>query len=223
MQAVSTKRPARLALPGKDSPQYKDRWYLLFWPVFLLRYMLIESIQRGGYTEIYSPLDDRIPFCEYFLIFYVAWYVLIVGMHLYTYVYDPQAFRGYSRALIAATAISTSVFLLFPSCQQLRPETFPRDGLFTRLVEMLYAVDTNTNVLPSEHAIGAFLAFLAVLHTKRLRSPGKIVFFAVLAVLVAMSTVFLKQHSILDVLAALPVTAVGYWLGFHVRKRGKNV
>ena len=34
----------------------------------------------------------------------------------------------------------------------------------------------------------------------------------VVAILICLSTVFVKQHSILDVLCALPVCALGWWL-----------
>ena len=43
--------------------------------------------------------------------------------------------------------------------------------------------------------------------------PGRIAF-TVLAVLISLSTVFLKQHSAVDVIAAVPVCAVGYGLAF---------
>jgi len=58
-------------------------------------------------------------------------------------------------------SLSTVIFLLWPSCQELRPAAFPRDNLFTRCVALLYASDTNTNVFPSEHAIGSAAVWMA--------------------------------------------------------------
>ena len=59
--------------------------------------------------------------------------------------------------------ISTAVFIVYPSCQNLRPEQLPRDNLLTGIVQMLYTIDTNTNVFPSEHAIGALVVLLSSL------------------------------------------------------------
>ncbi len=202
-------------------PAVKDRHllYLLFWPLYLLRYFIIENLNpAAGYTVIHCALDDRIPFCEGFFVFYVFWYAFIVGMHLYTARHDLDTFRRYSKFLIISMFISTAIFLLFPSCQQLRPEVFPRDNLLTGLVGLLYSVDTNTNVFPSEHVIGAVAVLAAAGHCKRLRSPGKIALIAALAVLISLSTVFLKQHSVLDGLAALPICALAYWLSYHDKK-----
>lgn len=204
-----------------NAPEYRHMWLLAIWPVYLSRYFLIENWNpAASYHAIHCPLDDVIPFCEGFLVFYVLWYVCIFGIHLYTLLFDIDTFKRYSKFLGISITISTAIYLLYPSCQNLRPEIFPRNNGLTKIVGLLYAVDTNTNVFPSEHAIGALAVLAAVINTESLRSPGKIVFFTVLAVLISLSTVFLKQHSILDVLAALPICAVAYGLCFG--KRGKT-
>lgn len=203
-----------------NTPQYRHLWYFLFWPVYIMRYLLIENLNPAAvYTPIHCALDDAIPFFEGFLAFYVLWYVAIFGMHLYTALYDLDTFKRYSKYLIFSVSVSTVIFLIFPSCQELRPEAFPRDNFLTRIIGLIYAVDTNTNVFPSEHAIGAMAVLGAAIHANGLRSSGKITVIAVLAVLISLSTVFLKQHSILDVLAAIPICAVAYLLCFRRSKR----
>lgn len=202
-----------------NEPQYRHLWLLLIWPAYLLRYFLVEQLNPAeSYTVIHCPLDDMIPFHEGFVVFYVLWYLAIVGMHLYTMLFDLDVFRRYSKFLIISLTISTAVFLLFPSCQELRPAEFPRDNLLAGIVGALYAVDTNTNVFPSEHAIGALAVLAAAINTKSLRSPVKIAAFVLLTVLISLSTVFLKQHSILDVLAALPICAVAYGVCYGRRE-----
>lgn len=202
-----------------NTPEYRHLWLLLIWPAYILRYFLVEQLNPAEvYTVIHSPLDDIIPFHEGFVVFYVLWYIAIVGMHLYTMLFDLDVFKRYSKFLMISLTISTAMFLLFPSCQELRPAEFPRDNLPAKIVGLLYAVDTNTNVFPSEHAIGALAVLAAAINTKSLRSPVKIAAFSLLAVLISMSTVFLKQHSILDVLAALPICAVAYGVCYGRRK-----
>ncbi len=207
-----------------NTPEYRHLWYFLFWPVYILRYLLIENLNPAAvYTPIHCALDDRIPFFEGFLIFYVLWYAAIFGMHVYTALYDLDTFRKYSKYLIFSVTISTTIFLVFPSCQELRPEVFPRDNLLTRIMGLIYAVDTNTNVFPSEHAIGAMAVLGAAIHANGLQTPGKITVFAVLAVLISLSTVFLKQHSILDVLAAIPICAAAYLFCYKRSKKNENL
>ena len=137
---------------------------------------------------------------------------------LYTLFYDVDTFKRYSKFLTISMSVSSVIFLLYPSCQNLRPEVFPRDNFLTDCVNLLYTVDTNTNVFPSEHAIGSFAVWLAALHTKRLRTPLRITLITVLTTLTCFSTVFLKQHSILDVVAAVPICIIAYLFCFRGRK-----
>ena len=112
-------------------------------------------------------------------------------------------------------SISTCVYVLYPSCQNLRPEVYPRENLLTDLVKILHVSDTNTNVFPSEHAIGSAAIFLAALRSKKLRAPLPLTLLTVFSVLTFLSTVFLKQHSVLDLIAALPVCAIAYFAAYR--------
>ena len=116
-------------------------------------------------------------------------------------------------------SISTVIFLLYPSCQNLRPDSFPRDNLLTNCVKLLYAADTNTNVFPSEHAIGSAAVWFAAMHAKPLRTPLRITLITLLTMMTCFSTIFLKQHSIIDILAAIPVCLVAYYFSFGRKKR----
>lgn len=202
-----------------NTPEYRHFWWLLFWPAYLLRYLFLESLNpAAGYTVMHCALDDVIPFCEWFLIFYGSWYFVIVGMHLYLAFYDREVCKRYSKFLVIAMSISTLTILLFPTCQELRPEVFPRDNLLSRIMGYIYAVDDNCGVFPSEHVIGAVAVFAAAVHCKSLRSPGTLTAIGIWISLIIVSTVFVKQHSVLDVLGAIVPCAVGYYLAF-LRKR----
>lgn len=192
----------------------KNLLYLLFWPIFVARYLLLENLNPAArYIPIHCALDDLIPFHEGFLIPYVFWYVFIAGMHLYTLCCDTDTFRKYSKFLIVSISLSTVIFLAFPSCQNLRPAAFPRDNFLTDMVAFLYSVDTNTNVLPSEHVIGAIAVMLASWHCKAINQYHRIAI-SVIAVLISLSTAFMKQHSVLDIFAALPICLIAYFLSF---------
>lgn len=215
-------RNFRLSRINED--EFKHTWYLLFWPAYILRYILIERcVHPEQFIEVHAPLDDLIPFHEGFVIPYVIWYVLIFGMHLYTFLYDIDAFKHFSRYMIVAFSISTAIFLLFPTCQNLRPEVLPRDNVLSRVVELLYFVDTSTNVCPSEHVIGSVAVFLAARNTQSLRKPGITVVLAVVAFFTSIATVFLKQHSVVDVCVALPVCAAAYGICCGIERKRKEV
>ena len=121
-----------------NEPQFRHLWWLLFWPAYLLRYFLVEHWNPAQtYHVMHCFLDDWIPFQEGFIVFYASWYFLIVGVHLYTLLYDRDTFRRYSKFLCIGMSISTVIFLVYPSCQQLRPAVFPRDNLFSQIVGLI--------------------------------------------------------------------------------------
>ena len=182
-------------------------------PLFHIR---LKKYPASVFHPVHCMLDDRIPFLEWFVIPYFLWHVCILGIHIWLYRSQHPFFFQYSRYLIISMSISTAIFLLYPTCQNLRPRTFPRDNLLTAAVGLLYRMDTNTNVCPSEHVIGAFGFFLAVYY-----SAGKAVTktaAGILAFLTAVSTVFLKQHSAIDVIAAVPVCLFSWLFSFHEKR-----
>ena len=200
-----------------NQPQYRHFWWLLFWPVYYLRYFLVEALNPAGAPAhvMHCFLDDLIPVCEYFLIPYGLWMVIMLAMTFFTMIWDVDTFQKYMKFLLITITVSTTVFIIYPTCQNLRPETFDHQNLFTWILSMVYAVDTNTNVCPSEHVIGSLAVLAAVYNSKYFKETWKKAGMTVAMILVALSTVFLKQHSVLDVLYALPVCAVAYIICFR--------
>lgn len=200
---------------------YRHFLLLLIWPVYYLRYFIVEAMNANAAQcyVMYSPLDDLIPLCEYFLVPYGLWMVCMLGMHIFTMLYDVKTFKRYTAYLVLSFTISTTVFILFPTCQNLRPESFERDNLFTWILGMVYEFDTNTNVCPSEHVIGSMAVLAAAVNCRYFRKPMRITIISILMVVISLSTVFLKQHSILDVFFALPVCFLCYMICFPVFRK----
>lgn len=200
---------------------------LLFWPIYGIFFYFVEKLYMPArYYPMHCALDDLIPFCELFLIPYLAWFLCIAGMLLYTLLYDIRAFRRFMHFIILTYSVTIVIYLIFPTCQQLRPAAFPRDNLLTQMVGNFYSFDTNTNVCPSIHVLGALGVMFAGWDARRLRKPLWRVVFAATAVLICLSTVFLKQHSVIDVLAAMPLALIAYAVCYrplrHRRRRARR-
>ena len=178
--------------------------YVLWLPFYLLSFLLIERLPQTSYWATQLPLDNCIPFCEWFVLFYCTWYPLLVAVGIYLLLRDAPAFRRYMVFLAVTFFASVLIWLLIPNGQDLRPQVLPRENLAAALIAALYRIDTNTNVFPSVHVVGSVGAALAVWDTPRLRSYLLLRWgVPVLAALICVSTLFIKQHSILDVAAGL--------------------
>ena len=115
-----------------------------------------------------------------------------------------------------------TAYILYPSRQDLRPLVFERDNILTRIMGIIYAFDTNTGVCPSLH-VGYSLGIASVWLKKKDASPAWKAFIVILVILICLATAFVKQHSVVDILWALPLGLFAEILTFHVIYRKKPV
>ncbi len=199
------------------SPEFRHLFLLLFWPVFGILFSLVEKDAfHPVYTPVHSPIDDMIPFCEWFMIPYMFWFVFLVGMIAYLLLFDVSAFRRFQYFVMLTYGVTMVVYLIYPTCQELRPSEFPRDNFLTRFIAGFYAFDTNTNVCPSLHVVGSMAVAFGAWDTKRFQKPVWKTLFMGMALLISISTVFVKQHSIVDVFWAMILCMVMYAVVYRI-------
>jgi membrane-associated phospholipid phosphatase len=103
------------------------------------------------------------------------------------------------------------IFTVYPNGQTLRP-AYTGEGFIGALIHHLYYADTPTNSLPSLHVIYSVGVHISLIKARvKISEPVKGLSFIMMA-LIIMSTVFVKQHSVLDAVAGLFVSAVIYLL-----------
>lgn len=194
--------------------KYRHLLLVLYWPVYGLMFLFLERILpmlvNVEYHEIYCTLDQYIPFCEWFTIPYYYWFIFLIGFGAYWLLYDPPMFGDWMWNVILMYSATVVIYLVYPNMQALRPTEFPRDNLLVDVVKYLYDFDTNTNVCPSIHVLGSFTVCFTGLHSKQFKGFWWKFFFIVSTVLISISTVFLKQHSLWDLIFAVVVGALDY-------------
>lgn len=201
-----------LRIGKRSMPELRHPEYLLYWPTFGLVFFLLERVWiRRSYFPISCTLDSLIPFCEYFLIPYLFWFLFLAGMVGYTLLLEPESFERLMKFVMITYTTALLIYMVFPNAQRLRPTSFERDNIFTRFLASFYQFDTSTNVCPSLHVIGSVAVAVTAWHSKRFGTPGWRIAFGFTAALISVSTVFLKQHSVVDVLAAVPVCIAAYY------------
>ena len=106
-----------------NTDQFRHLKLLLFWPVFGLLFTYMERLRPvAHYHVVHCFLDDLIPFYEIFLIPYLLWFLALAGMLLYTLLFDVRSFRRFMWFIMITYSITIMIYLLFPTCQNLRPE-----------------------------------------------------------------------------------------------------
>ena len=208
------------SLKKLNEPRFAHVKLLGGWLAYFALYFITENlIPAERCHPIHCALDDLIPFNEYFLFFYVGWYFLVFGALAYTFFFDVPTFKKVQTFIMITQAVAMLCYIVWPSRQDLRPEVFERENILTALMGFIYAFDTSTGVCPSLH-VAYSLGILSVgLKDRRLAPVWKIAL-TLFVLGVCAAVCFVKQHSAVDVFAALPVCLLAeillygrdYWL-----------
>lgn len=194
------KHKLRLAMPA-----------ITYMIIYLCWFYIIEHIPGRDYTIIHMKADDRIPFCEYFIIPYFMWFGYVAWILFYLFFTDENDFHKCCSFLFSGMTIFLIVSTVFPNIHYLRPSVMPRDNIFSDMVLYLYSIDTSTNLWPSIHVYNSMGVLFAVMHNERLHSKSTVRLSCfTLTILIILSTVFLKQHSVYDVMTGILLAVAMY-------------
>ena len=174
-----------------------------------LLYFGVEAFE-GKPHNVAKKIDGHIPFVPAFVYIYVLWFPLILLFPLALFRADPMAYARYQTAILLDIALSLFCSLAYPTSFA-RPEA--PDTISGRAMKIVFRGSyKGLNCAPSMHCSMCYL----VLHFVG-ATPGLPFAVAAIAVPVALgiviSTLFTKQHVVIDALTALPLAAVCILVG----------
>ena len=194
--------------------KYKHGMAILLYGIFYIAmFAWLESRPVHVYHVINTVFDDMIPFCEYFIVPYLLWFPYMILAVLYFIFFNKNKHEYWQ--LVLNLMMGMTVFLIvsfvYPNIQHLRPSTFPRDNIFTDAVRWLFSTDTPTNILPSIHVFNSLAIHMSLVNCEALRERRSIRYCSLtLTILIILSTMFLKQHSVMDVCLGATMALFGY-------------
>lgn len=190
----------------------KQVLYLLYLPVFLLGFVLLEIYHAPSYIVVHCAIDDWIPFTEAFIIPYLLWFPYLLGgvaLLLILSIRHREAKKDFSRLgfyLICGLTICLAAYVIWPSMLTLRPDPYPRDNIFIDLCRLIQGIDAPTNVCPSMHVYTSCVMLYCIwgcgyIRTSFSRRTAGLLRYGslVLTFFIVLSTMFVKQHSVIDV------------------------
>lgn len=153
---------------------------------------------RPARLHLYFPAELAIPFIPQFIWVYLSMYVLFLMPLLFVPVARMPAL---GKQLIAGSLISAALFLLLPA-ELGFVRTVPARAPYAAIYAGVFGVDRPYNLVPSLHVIYSSAIVLACAGFARPAARAGLLLW--LVVIVA-STVFVHQHHLLDVAAALAI------------------
>ena len=199
--------------------KYSHAWVLVYFFIYMAWFTYLENTvtPESDFTNLHIPLDDIIPFNEWFVIPYVLWFFyipLVIGFVFFT---SRKEFYYACAYLFVGMSICLLICTVWPNGQDLRVEEFVNDNMLTKIMQYIYNTDTNTNVFPSIHTFNSVGAFIVICKSHILGKYKSIkIGCGILSVLIIMSTVILKQHSIVDLFGGLVLGIIMYYLVYVI-------
>lgn len=181
---------------------------LLSLPLLSLMYGLINK-PRGEVTILTTGLDRLTPFIPAFVIPYAFWVVYIYSCFLYFFFTDRRMYAVTLTSYVICALVCFAFYMVFQT-------TVPRpivsgSGLLEKLVRFVYYRDEPYNCFPSIHCFSSWLVLKAFWKSAT-RTAGKLLFAGTASVTIILSTLFIKQHVVLDALAAILLVEIVFWM-----------
>jgi len=185
-----------------------------------LIYLQITPLATQDSVQVNTSLDDLIPYLSWFVIFYVAWMPLLYIAFIYLGMTNRSLYWRTIIAYNAAVTVSNLIFILFPTSMP-RPEISGND-IFNMLVLFIYNHDQPVNCFPSIHCLTTYLLFISMIR-HQLFSVGMRVLFSVFFWSIIASTVFIKQHALVDVIGGILLAEMAYRVVYYILDKQRKV
>lgn len=176
----------------------------------------ISKLFQSSPIYLNNYFDNIIPFIPYFVIFYITWFPLLFLVPLLVLKYDKKVFDRYIFTIFIFAIFEGIMFILLPTT--MNREVINVTSISTFIINIIYKVDTPANLFPSAHCAFAILFIMSVLDVKKIKREYKLLIL-VISILIILSTLFIKQHVLIDVIGALAIIPIYYIL----RKKKINI
>lgn len=208
---------------------FNKYWHILYLIYFLLympyfTFLNTYTPTRDNITYMYSRLDDIIPFCELFVIPYFLWFAYIAAGYCFFFFASRREFTRLCIFLYTGMTVCLIIYTIFPNGQNLRIDynELGRNNILIDAISKLQGFDSSYDVFPSIHCLNSIAMHIAIHKSKHITKYRKTIVISslVLTILIILSTVFTKQHSIIDVFGAI-ILAIPLYLIAYIPKYNK--
>ena len=184
---------------------------------YLLGHFLATVI---GFTPFLPkvPLDDRIPMVSAFIIPYIWSYAYWAMGPMVVSKCEKQHFADYMAANVVSCVAGTLALAFIPTYMDRVAEglfkTAENPTVLDKLREFWYSLDGSEmayNLLPSFHCINSTLCYLGVARRREIPLWYRVYSFFI-TLLIYASTVYVKQHYVLDIVTGVALAAIAYFV-----------
>jgi uncharacterized membrane protein YraQ (UPF0718 family) len=172
---------------------------ILMIPLINIIYMYLNNSSRGIHSLV-TDIDKGIPFIKVFAIPYLIWSPFLFTTLIYLCFRYREVYYKVIISLIVGLILCFIIYYFFQTTVP-RPQLNGNDFL-TNLVKYIYFTDNPFNCFPSIHVLTSYMLIKGIKSCNNKISIDRIIITAT-SILIILSTQFIKQHVILDLIFAI--------------------
>ncbi|TJY40753.1 phosphatase PAP2 family protein [Cohnella pontilimi] len=195
-----------MSLRNIDWRKFAPLALMLVFPFLGLMYQWINKPDQEVYMLV-TALDRATPFVKFFAAPYAVWIFYIYVCLVYFF---RKNITVYYRGLLTYIVCALTCYLIYSVFQTTVPRPLVTvDDPFTWLVSYIYNRDLPFNCFPSIHCFSSYMV-MRLVWTSSFRNKWNVTLITTMSTLIILSTLFVKQHVILDAVAGILLVEV--WL-----------
>ncbi len=182
--------------------KWLDLAWLIILPIINVNYVIAGAIAKSG-KDISITLDKEIPYISAFIFPYIYWYVFVFLGLIFILSKDRKRYLKSLMAIYISMCICYLFYYFYP-VEIARP-IIPNNTLPNRIVNLIYEVDRPLNCFPSIHVLNTYII---IRFTRIKDNKSWFIYTSIIGMLIILSTLFIKQHFILDGVAAIIIAEI---------------
>ena len=164
--------------------------------------------------DLTNGLDRSIPFMPGWSFIYLGCFLFWAVNYILITRQSREEWFQFATGDYLSRLICGIFFVLLPTTN-IRPEIVG-DGVVQGLIRFIYRIDAPTNLFPSIHCLVSWMCFIGIRGKSYIPKWYRI-FSCLFAIAVFASTLFTKQHFVVDVVAGVIFAEICYYIGRHTK------
>lgn len=171
-------------------------------------------------TILNNEIEDKIPLIPVFILFYMAWYFLLVIVPFILSRKSDKYFKIYCVSYVLCWIIAFFFYVFLPTA--VKVPIIESNDVFSFLCNVIYPNDMQrnsvenigyavaANVFPNGHTIASMLFIYCTAFCKQVKKSTTIII-ACLSIGIIASTIFIKQHVFVDLLGGFIIATIVFF------------
>lgn len=176
-------------------------WFIIL-PIININYIIAGALAKSG-KDLSLTLDKEIPYVSAFIFPYIYWYAFIFLGLVFILSKDRKRYLRSLMVIYISMCICYLFYYFYPV--EISRPIISNNTLPNRLVNLIYEADRPFNCFPSIHVLNTYIIMR---FTKVKDNKSWFIYTSIIGILIILSTLFIKQHFILDGVAAIIIAEI---------------